>query len=170
MLPVQEEYMHPSMRGETRGPRPLKFSRLRYMELENAVMDSVQIADFIQKHRRTLIEFNFEDVKLRQGNWNDALEPLTHIAGNDNWKRCQEEVMDVPIILSPMDMEPRVMGPLLEDPAEPEEEIKTKSGLTISRWLSKGKSPQVKKSAKEGFLGSEHMKRFLRGSIFPSWK
>lgn len=166
MLPIEEECMHPSMRGQVRGPRPLKFTRLRHMELENAVMDSTQIADFIHKHRRTLIEFNFEDVKLRQGNWDDALEPLTHIAGSDSWKRRQEEVMDVPIILSPVDVEPRIMGPLLEE--EHEEETKGRSGLTLSRWLSK-RQP-TKKPAKESFLGSEHMRRFLGRSIFPSWK
>lgn len=156
--------MHPSMRGQVRGPRPLKFTRLRYMELENAVMDSVQIADFIYKHRRTLVEFNFEDVKLRQGNWDDALEPLTHIAGNDNWKRHQEEVMDVPIVLSPIDDEPRILGTLMEQ--EHEEEVKGRSPLTLSKWLGKNKSPQTKKNAKESFFGGEHMRKFLRGSIF----
>ncbi|KAF2470923.1 uncharacterized protein BDR25DRAFT_224251 [Lindgomyces ingoldianus] len=171
MLPIEEECMHPSMRGHVRGPRPLRFSRLRHMELENAVMDSTQIADFIHKHRRTLVEFNFEDVKLRQGNWDDALEPLTHIAGSDKWKEKQEEVMDVPIILSPVDIEPRVMGPLLAEEHEQEEEAKGRSGLTLSRWLSKPKLPQVKRNAKEGFWsGGEHMKRFLRGSIFPFHK
>jgi hypothetical protein len=170
MLPIEEECMHPSMRGQVRGPRPLKFSRLRVMELENAVMDSAQIADFIHKHRRTLSEFNFEDVKLREGNWDDALEPLTHIAGHDGWKRAQEEFMDVPIMLSPIDIEPRVIGPLLEEVPEDEEESKGRSGLTLSRWLQKSKPPAAKKSAKEGFLRSDHMKRFLRGSMFTSWR
>jgi hypothetical protein len=170
MLPLEEEMMHPSMRGEVRGPRPIKFARLQYMELENAIMDSVQISDFIQKHKRSLIEFNFEDVKLRQGNWDDALEPLTVITGNDSWKSRQEEVMDVPIVLSPVEFEPRVMGPLLEE--EPEEEARPRGSLSISRWLSKGTSPAppVKKSAKETFLGSEHMRRFLRGSMFSSFR
>jgi len=151
------------------------------MELENAVMDSTQIADFIHKHRRTLEEFNFEDVKLRQGNWDDALEPLTRIAGNDRWKHRQEEVMDVPIILSPVDMEPRIMGPLLEEEASRgmnegvHNEGKVRNTHTLSKWLSKGKAPMTpttptKKSAKDSFLGSEHMRRFLRGSIFPAWK
>jgi hypothetical protein len=167
MLPLEEECMHPSMHGEVRGPRPLKFPRLRYMELENAIMDSVQIADFIYKHRKTLVEFNFEDVKLRQGNWDDALEPLTKIAGSDKWKRKQEEVMDVPIILSPIENEPRIMGTLMEEVHVEESKVKTGH---LTRWLNKSKSPQAKKSAKESFLGTEHMKRFLRGSIFPPWK
>ncbi|KAF2017847.1 hypothetical protein BU24DRAFT_345455 [Aaosphaeria arxii CBS 175.79] len=173
MLPIEEECMHPSMRGEVRGPRPLRFSRMRYMELENAVMDSTQISDFIHKHRRTLVEFNFEDVKLRKGNWDDALEPLTLITGSDRWKRHQEEVMDVPIILSPIECEPRIMGPLLaEEAANGHEQVSPRHPSTFSKWLNKSPkaSPQAKRSAKDSFLGSEHMRRFLRGSMFPSWK
>ncbi|KAF2868760.1 hypothetical protein BDV95DRAFT_500258 [Massariosphaeria phaeospora] len=174
MLPIEEECMHPSMRGEVRGPRPLKFTRMRHMELENAVMDSAQISEFIYKHRRTLVEFVFEDVKLRQGNWDDALEPLTKIAGNDSWKKKQEEVMDVPIILSPVDMEPRIMGPLLEEVDEAIDQVsgKERSSHTLSRWLSKPKGMQKKSpGAKDSFWGGgDHMKRFLRGSMFSTWK
>ncbi|KAF2189267.1 hypothetical protein K469DRAFT_701888 [Zopfia rhizophila CBS 207.26] len=167
MLPSEELMIHPSMRGQVRGPRPLRFSRLRYMELENALMDSSQIANFIHRHRRTLAEFNFEDVRLRSGNWDEALEPLTQISGNDAWKRKVEEVMDVPIILSPVDIEPRVMGPLLEE----QDEVRERSGPVLSRWLSKGKRETAKKSAREGFWGSgEHMRKFLRGSMFSSWR
>ncbi|KAF2751344.1 hypothetical protein M011DRAFT_473834 [Sporormia fimetaria CBS 119925] len=186
MLPVEEECMHPSMRGEVRGPRPLKFPRLRYMELENAIMDSVQIADFIHKHRRSLVEFNFEDVKLRQGNWDDALAPLTQIAGSDTWKARQEEVMDVPILLSPVEGDgERVMGPLFEEeevvmPRASCDSTRSRTG-GLTRWLSKssGSAPgknanapnvKVRKGAKESFMGSEHMKRFLRGSLFPRIK
>lgn len=173
MLPVQEELVHPSMRGSVKGPRPVKFARLRYMELENAVMDSVQIADFIHKHRRTLVEFNFEDVKLREGDWDAALEPLTHIAGNDRWKRTQEEVMDVPIMLSPVDCEPRIMGPLLEEVDHAIDEVsgnRDRNAHTLSRWLSKPKSTLRKSpGAKDSFWGGsgDHVKRFLR---LPSWK
>jgi hypothetical protein len=171
MLPVQEECMHPSMRGEVRGPRPLKFSRLRYMELENAVMDSTQIADFIHKHRRSLIEFNFEDVKLREGDWDHALEPLTRIAGNDRWKRTQEEVMDVPIMLSPVDCEPRIMGPLMEEVDLAIDEVSganPRNTHALSRWLSKPNRTLRKSSqAKDSFFGGDHMKRFLRLS---TWK
>ncbi|PSN67045.1 hypothetical protein BS50DRAFT_380697 [Corynespora cassiicola Philippines] len=174
MLPIEEECMHPSMRGEVRGPRPLKFSRLRYMELENAIMDSVQIADFIHKHRRSLVEFNFEDVKLRQGNWDDALEPLTRIAGSDRWKRYQEEMMDVPIMLSPVNMEPRIMGPLLEEVDQAIDDVgkHERNTHTLSRWLGKPKGTTLKKSpnAKDSFWGGGSMKHFLRGSMFSSWK
>lgn len=180
MMPIEEEMMHPSQRGETRGPRALKFTRLRYMELENAVMDSSQISEFISKHKRTLVEFNFEDVKLRHGDWDDALAPLTVLTGNDNWKNKQEEVMDIPIMLSPVELdgEPRVMGQMFADDdvvarvSMDEETLHDEelgpNGGKLTRWLSKGKGsspPQVKRNAKESFLGSDHMKRFLRGSL-----
>ncbi|KAF2820554.1 hypothetical protein CC86DRAFT_374250 [Ophiobolus disseminans] len=169
MLPLQEECLHPSMRGQVRGPRPLTFSRLRHMELENAVMDSNQISDFIHKHRRSLREFTFEDVKLRQGDWDAALEPLTLIAGSDRWKRTQEEVMDVPIMLSPVDCEPRVMGPLLEELDHAIEDAGNggRSAHALSRWLSRPNRMSRKPAAKESFFGGEHVKRFLRLS---TWK
>lgn len=140
------------------------------MELENAIMDSTQIADFIQKHRRSLREFNFEDVKLREGDWDLALAPLTQIAGNDRWKATQEEVMDVPIMLSPVDVEPRVMGRLLEEVDEAIEDIGVGSHRnthTLSRWLSKPNRAARKTAQKESWLGGDHVKRFLRLS---TWK
>lgn len=73
------------------------------MVLENSVLDAGQISEFIMVHRKVLREFEFEDVHLRTGTWDDALEPLTRISGNDSWKQKQEEVMDVPIMLSPVE-------------------------------------------------------------------
>lgn len=134
-------------------------------------MDSSQISDFISKHRRSLREFNFEDVKLREGDWDAALEPLTQIAGSDRWKREQEEVMDVPIMLSPVDCEPRIMGPLMEEVDNAIEEVSGsgRSAHALSRWLGKP-NRMLKKSpvgAKESFFGGDHVKRFLRLS---AWK
>ncbi|KAJ9616292.1 hypothetical protein H2200_000010 [Cladophialophora chaetospira] len=37
------------------------------------------------------------------GTWDDALAPLTRILGDDSWKQKQEEVMVVPIMLSPVE-------------------------------------------------------------------
>lgn len=140
------------------------------MELENALMDSTQIADFIHTHRRTLTEFNFEDVKLREGDWDAALAPLTRIAGSDEWKRRQEEVMDVPIMLSPVDAEPRIMGPLLEEVDAAIEDVGSgRSSHALSRWLGRpGRaSRKVTGQQKDSFFGGEHVKRFLRIS---TWK
>ncbi|KAH7086478.1 hypothetical protein FB567DRAFT_561168 [Paraphoma chrysanthemicola] len=187
MLPyahIDTTNIHPSLRSKnTSGPLPLKFSRLRHMQLENAVMDATQISDFITRHKRSLVEFEFEDVRLREGDWDQALEPLTHIAGSDRWKRNQEETMDVPIMLSPVDAsprrgipyeEPRVMGPLLEELDNAIEEISpnTRSAHALSRWLGKGKGGASSRKGpaahgKESWLGGEHVKRLLRLS---AWK
>jgi hypothetical protein len=84
-------------------PRPLKFRKLRRMVLDNSVLDATQISDFIMAHRKVLREFEFENVHLRTGTWDDALAPLTRISGSEAWKAKQEEVMDVPLMLSPVD-------------------------------------------------------------------
>jgi hypothetical protein len=131
------------------------------MELENAVMDSTQIADFITRHKRTLSEFNFEDVKLRQGDWDAALEPLTTITGSDDWKKAQEEVWDVPIMLSPVDAEPRVLGRLMEE-TDMEGCGRERREHALSRWL--GKPARKSSVRKESFWGG---KRFLHLS---GWK
>lgn len=83
--------------------KPIKFRHLRTMQLENATLDSTQAAAFIMLHRKVLHEFQFDDCHLRSGSWDDALAPLSRITGNERWKQKQEEVMDVPLLLSPVD-------------------------------------------------------------------
>lgn len=58
---------------------PLRFQKLRDMEVENIVVDASQISSFISNHRRTLSDFKFEDTKLRNGTWDQALRPLTRM-------------------------------------------------------------------------------------------
>ncbi|ETI19745.1 hypothetical protein G647_08758 [Cladophialophora carrionii CBS 160.54] len=83
--------------------RPLKFPRLKAMHLSNATFDADQASAFIMSHRKVLHEFQFDRCRLRSGTWDDALAPLTRIVGDNGWKQKQEEVMDVPIMLSPTD-------------------------------------------------------------------
>jgi hypothetical protein len=84
--------------------------------------------------------------------------------------------MDVPIMLSPIDAEPRIMGPLMEEVDQAiEDASKDRGGHTLSRWLSKPnqklkKSPAIgspNPNKKDSFFDADHMKRFLRIS---SWK
>lgn len=146
----------------THPPRPLNFPKLRYMELENAVLDASQISTFITSHRRTLYEFNFEDVILRSGSWDVALAPLTRISGSEKWKQKAEEVMDVPIILSPVGLGKVEMEQVLWE-AEKEQ-----SRLTERRLF--GGLQKVGSKGREFFWGGpEHMKKFLRSSVF-SWR
>ncbi|XP_014555466.1 hypothetical protein COCVIDRAFT_38821 [Bipolaris victoriae FI3] len=178
MLPAQDQStQHPSLRTLPNGPRPLTFPRLRIMELENAIMDSYQITDFILKHNNTLREFNFEDVKLREGDWDIALEPLTWISGSDSWKQYKDEVMDVPIMLSPVEIaappplpspEPRIMGHLMQ---EVESAIEMASGRerrehALSRWLGRPRQKSgMAPGNKDSFWGGS--KRLLHLS---GWK
>lgn len=86
--------------------RPLKFRHLKTMHLTNANLDAYQASAFIMSHRKVLHEFEFEKCQLRSGTWDDALAPLTHMAKSKAWKGQapkQEEVLDVPIMLMPVD-------------------------------------------------------------------
>ena len=172
MLPLyvyEESGMHPSMRGQLCGPLPLRFLRLRRMELGNAVMDSSQMTDFILKHRRTLRELNFEDVKLRERDWDDTLALFTQVTDRDFWTRT-EQVMDVPIMLSPVNCEPRIMAPLLEEVDNAIEEVNHngRSAHALSRWLRRsGRTLRKIPAGKESFFEQDRLKRLLRMS---AWK
>ncbi|MCJ1297303.1 hypothetical protein MMC08_000089 [Hypocenomyce scalaris] len=147
--------------------RPLKFQHLHYMELENAVLDATQISCFIVSHRHTILEFNFEDVMLRTGTWDEALAPLTRISGNERWKQKTEEVMDVPLMLSPVGLDEGQMEQVLRETAK---EL-SYSGLGRSKPSPHlGGFQKAGTNGKELFWGTpEHMKRFLRNSVF-SWR
>ncbi len=65
---------------------PMRFPKLRYMQIRNATMSAEQVADFITQHRHTVGEFDFENVFLINGGvWEDALAPLTRLSGADEW-------------------------------------------------------------------------------------
>lgn len=138
--------------------RPLKFDRLRNLEVENIIVDASQISNFITAHRHTIREFNFEDTHLRSGDWDQALTPLTRISGSEKWKDKAEEVMDVPLLLSPIGFEERKANEVLVDYFN----CKPKASRpSIAAWQKAG--------ARSRELFPEHMKRFLRTSIF-NWR
>jgi hypothetical protein len=142
--------------------RDLRFPKLRYMELENAIIDASQVSTFIVQHRRSICEFDFEDVILRSGTWDEALAPLTRLSGSDKWKKKQEEVMDVPIMLSPVGMERGHLQKVMWE----EEKLKHK----LKNMGALGSLHRAGSKTRELFWGSpEHMKRFLRTSVF-SWR
>ncbi|KAI9817187.1 MAG: hypothetical protein M1827_001299 [Pycnora praestabilis] len=94
--------------------RPLRLSNLKYMELENILIDASQVSTFISRHRRTLKEFDFERVTFRTGDWDEALAPLTKISGSEDWKKKQLEVMDVPCVMIAEDQDSKTRRPNLE--------------------------------------------------------
>lgn len=139
--------------------RPLRFEKLRDMEVENILLDASQISTFITGHRHTLREFNFEDTRLRSGTWDDALAPLTRISGSEKWKEKSEEVMDVPLVLSPVGLEAEQMKKVILDHSRPRSSKPLYGG-----WQKAGAK------SRELFWGTtpDHMRKFLRISMF-SW-
>jgi hypothetical protein len=132
----------------------LKFRHLKNMLLENATVDAVQISDFIMSHRKVLHDFEFEDVHLRSGNWDDALAPLTRISGNEDWKMKQEEVRDVPLIFSPATCYP----------PEYVDEIMWGDERKGRRTLQTLRKASLKTKEMLG-AGPEHLKKLLRSSF-----
>lgn len=87
--------------------RPLKFPNLQYMVLGNAMLDASQVSDFLTEHRHSLLEFDFEQVSLRSGTWDDALAPWRTLSSAEYdaaWgekQAAEVEVMEVPFVLGP---------------------------------------------------------------------
>ena len=155
---------HPLARS--RRIAPLRFPKLQNVELENATMDASQISGFLTRHRRAIADVMFENVHLRSGTWDDALAPLTQISGNDDWKQKQEEMMDVPIVYSPVDVEPVKTNDFPVQSQQPQ-----RSRMSFGRLFSAGKGvpPPPPKPKEQPKTGAEHMKRLLKTSVF-SWR
>lgn len=155
-------------------PRPVRFVRLQDMEAENVVTDANQIAAFITAHRRSLREFRFERTRLSSGSWDDALAPLTRISGNDRWKERSEEVMDVPLLLSTVGMEASQVKRVWANEEQAQARKKKAKRPTGGPWgvgggVSVGGWNKAGAKGRELLSGTEeHMKRFLRASVF-SW-
>lgn len=147
-------------------PKPLRFPRVEYVEVENTIVDASQISTFLTKHRRTIrrmakFQMDLEKTKIRTGTWDEALEPLTRICGSDKWKETSEEFMDVPLALSPVDF--------------PQERV-------VTAWNDHLKAARSSKPSHIGFhragartreflLGKEdHMRKLFRASVFSCWR
>ena len=138
----------------------LRFEKLRDIEITNIFPDSPQIKRFIRKHRRSLESLKLNGVKFRLGDWDDALSPLTEISGSEKWKETAEEVMDVPLMLSPEDFEQERGIRAWKDDVR----IRSSSSKPLHGALHRASA-----KGKELLLGTEeHMRRLLSGSIL-SW-
>lgn len=180
---------HGQKSSKSKGLTALKFTALHHMELENAVMDATQISAFICNHKRTLEDFKFESIRLRSGNWDDALKPLAVDLRRSEMKRHGKKKtdsmasMDVPLMLSPANMSELVVGKMGEDVAgadvDLDETPKTPkfpkarergAASALSRWLSKRTAARAREKAKEQLLGgSEHVRSKLKNSVL-SWR
>jgi hypothetical protein len=68
--------------------RPLVMPRLRSMAVRNATMNVDQLRGLVASHKKTVREFDFENVALiRGGSWDEALAPLTEGEQSDAWSR-----------------------------------------------------------------------------------
>lgn len=56
---------------------PMRFSKLKYLQVRNASMNEMQLRRLVESHKDTVKEFDFENVVLiNGGNWDEALAPL----------------------------------------------------------------------------------------------
>lgn len=137
---------------------PLKFQRLREMEIDNIVTDASQVSGFITSHRHTLIDFRFEHTQLRSGTWDEALKPLTRISGSERWKEKTEEVMDVPLLLSPVGLQHTLLSEVVQQEF-PFPKQRTPR-LSQRGWQKAGAK------GRELLLGTpDHMRRLLKSSV-----
>lgn len=137
---------------------PLKWKRLRITEIENTTLDASQVSSFITSHRRTLRDFKFEHTHLRSGTWDEALSPLTEISGSESWKEKTEEVMDVPLMFSPVDVEQAQLAKVWDD------HMRSRSSRPLQGALQKAGA-----KGRELLFGTEeHMRKFLRTSF--NWR
>lgn len=158
----------------TRRPRALRFPKLQYLLLENAIVDSTAIRDFIQHHRRHLHEFVFEDLTLRNGDWDDALASLRAEEALCQWRRKLdvELSMDVPCILLPVDAPPRfAQEPRIMETLEPQAQFEAAPvSKGFARWLEKRRSGKREKRKQPAeWAGGDHLRKMLRGHVL-GWR
>lgn len=145
--------------------RPLRLVHLRHMDLANVVLDASQVSSFVMEHRRTVREFNYEETDLRSGTWDEALAPLTdlsHRVKQIRKKKTQDpEVMEVPIMFSPVGMEIRHIRNAIWEETKRQNRLKQRKFKGFQRATSRTRELLG--------CGPDHMKRLLRSSVF-SWR
>ena len=144
-----------------RGVPPLRCPKLQHAEFENVKATAADIRDFIEAHKRTVSELNFEDVELAGGTWDEALAPLTKLAK----PRTSGESADIPIMLSPT-----TLPAPMERVEVAHRESNGRKSMRMSRWLSsknKSRPPSAARKVREGLLGCERqLREVFRGSVF----
>lgn len=177
-IPLPRPQGNTNEKSRPTSPRPLRFSKLQHMLLENATMDSEQVAQFIAHHRPSLVEFCFEDVSLRNGDWESTLEPLrrsnrrklnkgrTRVRISTNaLDYAVDDTMDVPCMLSPV---PLSTEPIIEETLEPQDEANHYVGGVakshrVVRWFDR--KTKSSKAAAGGKERAHHWRRMLHGHL-----
>ena len=161
----QSDAVSPLCPRKRRGMQPLQFGKLQRAEFENVKATAAEINAFVETHKHTLAELNFEDIELAGGTWNDALAPLAKISKTHR----SEDMAEIPIMLSPTSFPMR-----MERVEVAHQEANGRKSLRMSRWLPARnkvtRAPSASRKLREGLLGCEgHLKKVFRGSSFP-WR
>lgn len=146
------------------GLRALRFTTLHHMELDNAEMDAAQISAFICQHKRTLTEFKFEHIRLRTGDWDQALSPLAEdIKAQARRKSKRTESMEVPLVLSPQNSARTMREELVHDLGEQPVERQVRS---LGKWMRRAGGVSAGDRAREQFIfSSEQVRKVFRKSF-----
>ena len=83
---VWEEVCAGAAETPTLRPSCLYLPRLRHLELASTSMHASHVSALIGRHRHTLRECDFDDVRLSSGDWDGALSVLTTLSGSERWK------------------------------------------------------------------------------------
>jgi hypothetical protein len=150
--------LHPSMRDKFLDSPPLRFARLKYIDLED-VVDGTPIATSIHnKHHCELVASNLENIKLHEGGGDDAPEPPTNTVLSNNWG--PKHSMEVPIMLLSDDAEQWIMGSF---PRRAIESPSASKSSYLSRWLIANPRGPLRRRpvAKDIFPGGAYIRRLL---------
>ena len=171
----------------------LKMPSLRNLYAANVTADAWQIADFVEQNRdmmrrHNLCSLEFKDSVLRSGTWDEALAPFSRISGSDRWDAAleaakreagtplseAEETVEVPIAISPVDLNPDVDGLELLKPVryEPEAAPEPKTLDKMSKFSAGNLGLQRASARTKDLLHGteEHMRELFRASIFSCWR
>jgi hypothetical protein len=164
-----------SASGTIKGPRPLHFPKLEFVDLENIAASASEIATFWSSHK-TIRNLHWGHIELTSGTWEDV-----HRSSSPQ-KVTESVFADIPIMLAPsmVAAAPAVAAappPPPPPPAEPiqflrpsMEQQPPKWQPFVSKWpTAKGRRPTATQKMREGWHGcEEHLKKVLRGNVF-SW-
>jgi hypothetical protein len=157
-----------------KGPKPLHFPRLEFVDLENIAASASDIATFWSSHE-TIRDLHWDHVELTSGTWDDVHRSPKKVHRGPFSK--QVEFADIPIMLAPS-MVAAAATAATTTPRKPGEPIEIvqrqapgcfrRESVMSSKWpTAKGRRPTATQKMREGWHGcEEHFKKVLRGNVF----
>jgi len=116
----------------------------------------------------------FEDITLRNGDWDEVLSSLRARDDTSQRRVDIEMSMNVPCIRSPIDAPPRLVEdeePRIMETLEPQDQFQpTTISRGFAKWLEKRRSKREKRQREMmEWTSGEHLKKMLRGGVF-GWR